>query len=157
MGAAMTRGVVPRVYLDANVFIAAFEHAGASSDHAWWLIRAIEDGEIFAATSELTLAEILVKPLERGQADLADGYGKMMVSGSHFEVMPVRRDILIEAASIRARRSAIRLPDALHIATAKALACGFFISNDRRLALAEGMRLLAVNPFTLDDILRGKP
>jgi hypothetical protein len=85
MGAAMTNGAVPRVYLDANVFIAAFEHAGASSDHAWWLIRAIEDGEIFAATSELTLAEILVKPLERGQADLADGYGKMLVSGSHFE------------------------------------------------------------------------
>jgi predicted nucleic acid-binding protein len=120
MGAAMTNGAVPRVYLDANVFIAAFEHAGASSDHAWWLIRAIEDGEIFAATSELTLAEILVKPLERGQADLADGYGKMLVSGSHFEVMPVQRDILIEAASIRARRNAIRLPDALHVATAKA-------------------------------------
>jgi predicted nucleic acid-binding protein len=157
MGAAMTNGAVPRVYLDANVFIAAFEHAGASSDHAWWLIRAIEDGEIFAATSELTLAEILVKPLERGQADLADGYGKMLVSGSHFEVMPVQRDILIEAASIRARRNAIRLPDALHVATAKALACGFFISNDRRLALPEGMRLLAVNPFTLDDIIGAKP
>lgn len=153
----MTNGAVPRVYLDANVFIAAFEHVGAGSDHAWWLIRAVEDGEIFAATSELTLAEILVKPLERGQADLADGYGKMLVSAAHFEVMPVQRDILIEAASIRARRNAIRLPDALHVATAKALSCSFFISNDRRLALPEGMRLLAVDPFTLDDIIGGKP
>ena len=153
----MTNGVAPRVYLDTNVFITAFEHAGASSDHAWWVIRAVEDGDIFAVTSELTLAEMLVKPLERGQADLAEGYGKMMVSGSHFEVMPVHLDILIEAASIRARRKAIRLPDALHIATAKALACSFFISNDRRLSLPEGMRLLAVSPFTLDDIMIGKP
>ena len=153
----MTNGAVPRVYLDTNVFIVAFEHSGASSEHAWWVIRAVEAGEIFAGTSELTLAEVLVKPLDCGQADLAEGYGKMMVSGSHFEVMPVQRDILIEAARIRARRNAIRLPDALHIATAKALACGYFISNDRRLTLPEGMRLLAVNPFTLDDIMGGKP
>ena len=38
----------------------------------------------------------------------------------------------------------------------EALACSFFISNDRRLALPEGMRLLAVSPFTLDDIMGGK-
>ena len=35
----------PRVYLDSNVFIAAFEHAGARSDHAWWIFHAIEQGE----------------------------------------------------------------------------------------------------------------
>ena len=39
-------GVQPRVYLDANVFVAAFEHMGAHSDHAWWIIHAIESGEI---------------------------------------------------------------------------------------------------------------
>jgi predicted nucleic acid-binding protein len=156
MGAPVTADIAPRVYLDANVFIAAFEHVGAHSDHAWWLIRAIENGEIIAATSEITLAEILVKPFERGQTDLADGYEKMISSGSHFEVLPVRRDILMGAAGLRARRTSIRLPDAVHIATAQALSCSVFISNDRRLPLPDGMRMLAVNPFTLDDIFAGK-
>jgi predicted nucleic acid-binding protein len=156
MGAAMSEPL-PRVYLDANVFVAAFEHVGAHSEHAWWIFRAIEDGEIMAATSELTLAEILVKPLERNAADLADGYEKMLVSGAHFEVLPVRRDILLGAAGLRAHRSSMRLPDAVHIATAQASSCGFFVSDERRLPMPDGLRKLAVNPFTLDDIFEGRP
>ena len=89
MGAALSKTAwsrtTLRVYLDANVFIAAFEHVGAHSDHAWWIFQAIEAGEIAGATSELTLAEVLVKPLERDAADLAEGYENMIVSGSHFE------------------------------------------------------------------------
>jgi predicted nucleic acid-binding protein len=156
MGPAMT-DAQPRVYLDANVFVAAFEHIGAHSDHAWWIIRAIESGEIAAGTSEITLAEVLVKPFEVGATDLADGYERMMVSGSNFEVLPVRRDILVGAAALRARRTSVRLPDAVHIATAQALSCGFFISDDRRLPMPDGIRMLAVNPFTLDDIFESKP
>lgn len=144
----------PRVYLDANVFITAFEHVGARSDHAWWILEAVEEGEIAAATSEITLAEVLVKPSERGATDLTAAYEKMILSGPNFEVLPVRRDVLVAAAGIRARRSSVRLPDAVHIATAQALACAAFVSDDRRLKVPEGMRLLDLNAFTLDDILR---
>src|SRR5215470_10860652 len=156
MGPAVTNAR-PRVYLDANVFVAAFEHVGAHSDHAWWIMRAVEGGEIAAGTSEITLAELLVKPFEIGATDLAKGYESMIVSGSNFDVLPVRRDILVSAAALRARRTSIRLPDAVHIATAQALSCGFFISDDRRLSMPDGIRMLAVNPFTLDDILGNKP
>lgn len=143
----------PRVYLDANVFITAFEHAGARSDHAWWVLEAVEDGEIIGATSEITLAEVLVKPVERGATDLANAYEEMIRSGPNFEVLPVRRDVLVAAAGLRARRSSVRLPDALHIATARALDCATFVSDDRRLRVPEGMRLIELNAFTLDDIL----
>jgi predicted nucleic acid-binding protein len=155
MGPAMT-DAQHRVYLDANVFVAAFEHIGAHSDHAWWIIRAIESGEIAAGTSEITLAEVLVKPFEVGATDLADGYERMIVSGSNFAVLPVRRDILVGAAALRARRTSTRLPDAVHIATAQALSCRFFISDDRRLPMPDGIRMLTVNPFTLDDIFESK-
>src|SRR2546422_1741263 len=43
------------------------------SDHAWWIIHAIEEGEIVGATSEITLAEVLVKPMELGDLELAAG------------------------------------------------------------------------------------
>jgi predicted nucleic acid-binding protein len=144
----------PRVYLDSNVFIAAFERTGAHSDHAWWIIHAIEQGEIVGATSEITLAEILVNPIERGATDLASGYDKMITSGPTFEVLPVRRDILVAAAEIRARRASIRLPDAVHMATARNLSCTYFVSDDQRLSVPDGIKLLDVNPFTLDDIFK---
>lgn len=147
----------PRVYLDANVFITAFEHAGARSDHAWWILEAVEDGEIVGATSEITLAEVLVRPVEHRATDLATAYEKMILSGPNFEVLPVRRDVLIAAAGIRAGRSSIRLPDAVHIATAQALACAAFVSDDRRLRIPEGMKLLDLNAFTLDDVFKEQP
>jgi predicted nucleic acid-binding protein len=156
VGATVIGDAPPRVYLDANVFITAFEHGGAGSDHAWWIIRAIETGDIEAGTSEITLAEVLVKPLERGQSDLVGAYEKMISPGSRFEVMPVRRDILVGAAGLRARRNSLRLPDAVHVVTAQALACRFFVSGGRRVPMPEGMRILTVNPFTLDDILAGR-
>jgi predicted nucleic acid-binding protein len=147
----------PRVYLDTNVFITAFEHAGARSDHAWWVLEAVEDGEIIGATSEITLAEVLVKPMERGATDLANAYEKMIRPGPNFEILPVSRDVLVAAAGIRARRSSVRLPDAVHIATARALDCAAFVSDDRRLRVPEDMRLLELNAFTLDDILGERP
>lgn len=144
----------PHVYLDANVFIAAFENPGAHSDHAWWLISAVENGSITASTSELTLAEILVKPFELGNDELAAGYQQMITPVPGFGVLPVSRDILVEAAHLRARRTALRLPDAIHIATARSSACTFIVSDDRRLPAFDGLTVLPLSPFTLEDILR---
>lgn len=143
----------PRVYLDANVFIAAFENPGAHSNHAWWIIDAVERGTILGVTSELTLAEVLVKPIELGDQQLAEGYGEMIVSAPGFEVLPVRRDILIDAARLRARRNSLRLPDAIHMATARQQSCAFFVSDDRRLPSTDEMTAVPLSPFTLDDII----
>jgi predicted nucleic acid-binding protein len=151
MGSAVTASG-PLVYFDSNVFIAAFETKGAHADHAWWIIRAIEAGEIEAKTSELTLAELLVKPLQSGMADLAAAYQAMITAGPSFEVLPVSRDILVGAAAVRAARNSVKLPDAVHIATARSASCGFFVSEDRRLPMPSEITLLPVNPFTLDDI-----
>jgi len=151
MGSPVTE--VPRAYLDSNVFIAALENPGAHSDHAWWIIHAIEDGDIAAVTSEITLAEVLVKPMEQGDVTLMAAYEGMIVSSGHFLVLPVGRDILLGAARLRAQRRSIRLPDAIHIATAFASSCSCVVSDDQRLHSIDGVRSFSVNPFTLDDIL----
>lgn len=148
---------LPRVYLDSNVFIVAMENPGAQSDHAWWIIQAIEDGEIAAVTSEITLAEVLVKPIELGDTALRSAYEEMIMSGDRFEVVSVGREILTRAAELRARRHSIRLPDAVHIATALARACSCMVSDDQRLHSIDGVAVLTVTPFTLDDIRRRRP
>jgi predicted nucleic acid-binding protein len=151
MGASVS--ALPRVYLDANVFIAAMETPGAHSDHAWWIIQAVEDGKIAAVTSEITIAEVLVKPMQMGDGGFIAAYQEMIATGPNLEVVPVRRDILVGAAQLRARRSSIRLPDAIHVATALASSCSCLVSDDQQLQAVDGVRLLPVTPFTLDDIL----
>lgn len=61
---------------------------------------------------------------------------------------PITQAILIEAAEIRAATD-LKLPDAIHVATAMALGCDALLTNDRSLRAAPGMsvRLLAdLNP-----------
>jgi predicted nucleic acid-binding protein len=144
---------VPRVYLDTNVFIAAYEHVSARSDHARWVLDAVEAGRIHGATSEITLAELLVKPFQEEALGIINAYLAIIQPGAGFEVMPIERTVLIEAARVRASRLSIRLPDAIHVATARGLRCDCVVSDDGRLDTPRGPPAIALGPFTMDDIL----
>jgi hypothetical protein len=63
----------------------------------------------------------------------------------------------MRAATLRACHTSIRLADPVHIVTAQVPSCGFFVGDDRPIPTLDGIRMLAVNPFTLDDIRGNKP
>jgi predicted nucleic acid-binding protein len=84
-----------RTYLDANVFIAAYESTNGHGDHAWRILTAIDSGEFFGVTSELTLAELLVKPIEQRDYDLAQHYQEIIAPGASFNVPTIDRPVLI--------------------------------------------------------------
>lgn len=100
----------------------------------------IEAGHANAVTSELTLAEALVKPLEIDRQDIADLYIELIQSSDHLIVIPIDRSILVDAAHDRARLG-IKLPDAIHVATAVVVGCQIFLSNDRRIKTPTGVTL----------------
>lgn len=145
----------PKVYLDSNVFIAAYETVGAHGEHAQWILSAVERGDLVAVTSEITLSEVLVKPLEFGDATLSEAYQAMLGSTSSFEVVACDRSLLIAAAQLRAQRRGLKLPDALHLATAVARGCAHFVTNDTHIPMPGALRHHQVSPFTVDDITRG--
>jgi predicted nucleic acid-binding protein len=150
MVTSMTR---PRVYLDTNVFIAAYETQGARSDHAWWLLDAIEDGDLMGVTSELTLAEILVRPMEADDNELVQSYQDVVSPAECLEVPAITRPILLEAAKLRSMRRSLRLPDAIHIASARQNGCSHFVSDDRRLPFAQqGLQVVQLGPHVLSTI-----
>jgi predicted nucleic acid-binding protein len=141
-----------RVYLDANVFISAYEARGARSDHAWWILDAIEDGEFGAVTSELTLAELLVGPIRDGDDILVNDYQAVLTSGEALAVVAVDRKTLIEAALLRTMRRSLRLPDAIHVATARLNGCRYLVSDDRRLPFAPGVQLVQLGPHAVNTM-----
>lgn len=122
-----------RIYLDANVFIYALEGYAAYQDALRSLFSALDGGALVAVTSELTVAELLVKPFQSNQATLQDSYMQILTPRLGLEVAPVDRDILIAAAQYRAAHSALKLPDAIHLATGHARACTAFVTNDKQL------------------------
>jgi predicted nucleic acid-binding protein len=135
-GIASLRG--RRVYFDANVFIYAVEQ---SPEHAVFLdelFTLLEMGEVAAVTSELTLAEVLAKPLEAQRSDLAQIYEAMITPSNWLTVVPVGRIVLVEAARLRVPLG-LKLPDAIHVASAVAARCDVVLSNDRRLRVPAGL------------------
>jgi predicted nucleic acid-binding protein len=122
-----------RIYFDANVYIYIVEGYSAFEATLKELLYAMDEGRITAVTSELTLAETLVKPILLSQPALVTAYERSVANGPGREAIPVTREVLREAAAIRAA-SAMRLPDAIHLATALHAKCNLFLTNDTSIA-----------------------
>jgi predicted nucleic acid-binding protein len=130
------------VYLDTNIFIYALEGYQSCAAQIESIFNAIDNGSIASVTSELTLAEVLVKPYQLGDAKLIDSYHAILSPSDSLAVLPISRNILIQAAQLRAANSEIRLPDAIHAATALSSGCDSFISNDKGLRKLSALRVV---------------
>lgn len=118
-----------RVYLDTNIVIYAVEGFADYADQIQALLKAMDAGEIVALTSELTLAETLVKPLKDQQPVIQQAYRAFLTLTAKFAIIPISRDILEAAAQLRATTK-LKLPDAIHLATALREQCDFLLTND---------------------------
>lgn len=122
-----------RIYLDTNIVIYALEGYREFAPALVSLFQAIDENKIKAVTSELTLAESLVKPLMIGNRVIENVYLDMLQTSASFQVVAISRQILIEAARLRAKSRLLSLPDAIHFATAQLNECQTFLTNDKRL------------------------
>ncbi len=121
-----------RIYLDTNVWIYAVESYPAFIQDLTALLQSIDQGHQVAITSELSLAEVLVKPLRDRDQVRQDAYKRAIVNRKNVFVVPVLRELLIDAAQVRADIG-LKLPDAIHVATAVRSQCTTFLTNDDRL------------------------
>jgi predicted nucleic acid-binding protein len=119
-----------RLHVDANVPIYAVESLEPWDQIAKAVLELGETAQSEVGTSALALAECLVKPIQSGDADLQNVYLAAIQNRSGLFVADVLRKFLIEAASVRAANPACKMPDAVHHATAKLLACDVFVTND---------------------------
>lgn len=118
-----------RVYLDTNIWIYSLEEYSYFAYSLRQLFQSIDDGELEAITSELTLAETLVKPLRDSNLELQTVYRLAIQNLGGLSVLPVSRDVLLKAAEISAN-TRLKLPDAIHAATAILSECSTFLTND---------------------------
>ena len=143
----------PRIYIDSNIFIEAFEGESATKPDVLRLFHLFEQQHSpIAWTSEFTLAEVLGR-----QGDFDDWatqkavYLGVLTRKTFIALLPVSLDRLQQAAdlrrSARLQKRSLRLPDAIHVASAQAMRCDVFLSGDLRVAgcLPSGMRIITPN------------
>jgi predicted nucleic acid-binding protein len=153
------------VYLDTNVIIAIIE--GPSADETgiqeFWM-REISNNGIRFHTSEMSFAELLVIPYRTGNGSLAADYVGLFEDDAAIKIHPVNRTVLDVAAVIRSERK-MKLPDAIHLATASSSHCSHFLTFDRGIADLDGrqhpvyagmslspVKIVQPDPVSLSDL-----
>jgi uncharacterized protein len=130
------------IYLDTNIIILSVETGNDWAPVIRDLFHAIDEDRVRAFTSELTLAEVLAKPMTLGARDLITRYRELLAPDSRIRMWPVDRIVLESAAAFQGQFK-IKLLDAIHVATAKHSGCDYFLTQDKVL----GKRIAPLMPW----------
>ncbi|WP_193227555.1 type II toxin-antitoxin system VapC family toxin [Aureimonas psammosilenae] len=135
------------IYLDANALIEAVEHEEMAGLD---FIRQQSLEGLRFITSELTWAEISIKPLKERDTALSDLYEELIFGGRLMTSIAVDRSVLRKSVEVRAWLGG-KLPDTIHVASAIVTECRLVVSSDRRLRIPHG-----IERISLMDLMREK-
>lgn len=132
----------PRIYLDTNIVIRLLEYR---DEEVRVFLEALHQRGGVVVTSELTLAEALVMPIEDNDQPMIDLYESFVSTGDGVVLAPVDRAVLRRTAALRARFRSMRIPDAIHVASALEWGCESLLTADRRMKAPEELNLIDVS------------
>lgn len=120
-----------RVFWDSNLFIYLLEDYGALSKQVASLRQRMVTRNDQLYTSTLTLGEVLVKPLEKGNTTLQRRFEDELRASA--TLISFNDEAARLYASIRCDRT-LKAPDAIQLACAAQARVDLFITNDDRLS-----------------------
>jgi predicted nucleic acid-binding protein len=132
-----------RVGLDTSPFIYYVEEKTGYVEMLDPFFEAVDRGQISIVTSTVTLLEVLVQPLKKGDTTLAQQYRDMLFNTKGLITFPVSPEIAEEAAQLRALHT-IRTPDSIQMATAIKARAQFFLTNDAQLSSIKRLSVLVL-------------
>ena len=134
------------VALDTAVFIYFIEENKLFLPIVKPLFEAIDRGELAAATSALTLMEVLVLPYRENNFSLAERYESLLTRSRGLRFVELNRPLLRGAARLRGAFN-LKPPDALQVAAAMAAECQVFLTNDRKIPTIAGLRVVQLKNY----------
>jgi predicted nucleic acid-binding protein len=135
---------VTRLFLDTAPIIYLIEKNPSYFDRVEAIFERIDNGQIKAVTSPVTLAECLVQPIRQGLTQLQQDFIDAVVSGPNTSFVRLDQQTGEIAAQLRARYN-LRLPDALQIAAALGNSCDAFLTNDAQLKRVTELQILVID------------
>lgn len=127
-----------RVTLDSAPLIYYLEDHKTFKPFYAPLFMAEADGLLEFVISSIAVAEILTGPFKAGNEALANRYRKTL---SAWEIVVLDAALAALAARLRAGHK-LKLPDAIHAATAIASGSAALITHDRDFSDLKGMRII---------------
>lgn len=129
---------------DTPPFIYFVERHPSYRDVLREIFRRVDAGIIAGYCSIITLTEVLTKPTESGNTQLAREYRSLLLRSRNFTSLPIGAEIAEQAADLRARYH-LRTPDALQLAAAIQVGCQAMITNDLTFQRVTDLRTIVLD------------
>ncbi len=136
----------PLVFLDTSAFIYLVEHHPRYSPFCETLFDRIEAGKTRAATSTLSLLEVLVQPYRQRNEELVMKFYALLTSYPHLTWLSMTLNVADYAAKLRAEYR-LKTPDSIQAASAITCSATGFICNDRIFEKVKEIESLVIDDY----------
>jgi len=111
------------------------------------VVSAFQSGGLNAYCSVITLAEVLPKPVEKGDEKLVRKFAEFLKHGRNLTMIEISEGTAEAAGRLRGRYSFLKTVDAIQLATALDLGAEAFLTNDGRLGKFKELKVLVLKDY----------
>ena len=134
------------VVLDTNLLIYLFEDHPEFGAAAEFLFDQIAGGAFRGLVTPITLAQLVVKPLQNQRTDIADAYRSALQHMIGVELIAIDPETGVLAGALRAQYG-LPLPDMMQAAAALRYADPVLVTQDARLRQIQELQVLSLDDF----------
>ena len=132
------------IFLDTAPVIYFVEQNPEFSPKAQQVFERLDDGNLTAVVSPITLAECLVLPYKQKKVEIAKVFTELLANSDSVLFYPIDEVIADKAADLRARYN-LTLTDAFQLAIAIQAECDVFLTNDADLKRVKEIPILVLS------------
>jgi predicted nucleic acid-binding protein len=143
-------GEIKTIFLDTAPVIYFIEAHHQFGPLVRQVIELMNENRIQAFTSVLTLSEVLPKPVETGNDELAEKFKTYLKNGPNLTLLPITETIGESAGVLRGKYPHLKTVDAVQIATALDAEADAFLTNDKKLSGIKEIKILVLNDYLVD-------
>ena len=104
----------------------------------------------------MILSEVLPKPVETGNDELAEKFKSYLKNGQNLTLLPITETIGETAGVLRGKYPHLKTVDAVQIATALDAEADAFLTNDKKLSGIKEIKILVLNNYLVDTRILGR-
>lgn len=149
-------GEIKTIFLDTAPVIYFIEAHHQFGPLVRQVIELMNENRIQAVTSVLNLSEVLPKPVETGNDELAEKFKTYLKNGPNLTLLPITEIIGESGGVLRGKYPHLKTIDAVQIATALDAEADAFLTNDKRLSGIKEIKIIVLKDYLVDTSISNR-
>ncbi|GMT49396.1 MAG: motility twitching protein PilT [bacterium] len=111
------------------------------------IVNDFQSNALIAYSSVITLTEVLPKPIQKNQNELATKFSEFLKKGKNFNLIEISENIAERAGRLRGKYLNLKALDAIQLASAISLEVDAFLTNDKKLKQVNEIKVLLLKDY----------